>query len=135
MAKKRAQKKGPSAPQVQPRPEDIEQLLGGAKLMRSAGAPLRGTSDSPRFYSNRIMVTVTSNDFTFSFQQLGIDDNGNNTIQEVARVFVSALHVKAFRNLLSQQIEAYDRIFFALPETVVPKLPTPSDASEPEQPS
>ena len=70
-----------------------------------------GTEESPRYYSNRIGMSVTVLDFALSFQELmGRSADEDNTLiyKELAKVYLSPFQIKALRELLDRQIESFE---------------------------
>lgn len=91
-----------------------------------------GEEGSPRFYANRIGLVITKLDFALSFQEiLGHDEQKRLTSRELAKVYISALHAKAFRDLLDRQIASYEKQFGDLPAEKAPR-PSPGDPTETE---
>ena len=72
-------------------------------------------------------------DFSFSFQEiLGFDEEKRVVSRELVKVYISALHAKAVRELLDRQIAAYEQTFGELTD---PKTPPDGPPTEPEQPA
>lgn len=72
--------------------------------------------DFPIYYSNGISITPSYFDFqyTFSNQYLIGEDNNVLARKDLCKIFMSPEHAKVFNNMLSHNINEYEKRFGAI---------------------
>lgn len=72
--------------------------------------------DMPFFYSNHAAVTITPWDFCFRFSRIRVGDEASLQVTDLAHVYMSPLHAKAFSDLIQRQVKFYEGKFGQLPD-------------------
>src|SRR5215208_2538311 len=94
--------------------EDTEARPEGEKRKRPQ-LDMTHSEDVPLFYANNVATKLTPWDLTMNFGIITDTKPGRITVKDTATVVMSPQHAKVFSQLLTRNIEKYEKRFGVLP--------------------